>query len=180
MSLPSAFAFANSPASTIPTRIRTDGAPAALPKTPKSSDTGNGTVVLTFFSPSPRFSAFSSRSVRPGSFTTTSETCFASTVTSGSFGAPAAVASAFAIRSMADSKCFWTSGLYERTVSSSFASSGMMFRFVPARNVPTVTTAGSSGLTSRETIVWSVTTVRAAMTIGSMVRCGIAPWPPFP
>ena len=46
--------------------------------------------------------------------------------------------------------------------------------------MPTVTTAASSGEISRETIVCSASTIRAAATIGSAVSCGAAPWPPRP
>src|SRR5262249_10817314 len=54
-SLPSAFAFANSDASTVPTRSWTEGTPAALPNTPKSSEPGEGLVVPTPPSAIPRF-----------------------------------------------------------------------------------------------------------------------------
>jgi len=73
-----------------------------------------------------------------------------------------------------------TSGLYVRTVSSSFTSSGMMLRFVPPWIAPTVTTAGSSGEFSRLTIVCSASTISEARTTGSFVDCGDAPWPPIP
>ena len=56
----------------------------------------------------------------------------------------------------------------------------MMLCFVPPWIEPTVTTAGSIGLTSRLTIVWRSRTRSAARTIGSTVFCGIAPWPPLP
>ena len=46
--------------------------------------------------------------------------------------------------------------------------------------MPTVMTAASNGETSRETIVCSASTVRAAMTTGSTVASGRAPWPPAP
>ncbi len=56
----------------------------------------------------------------------------------------------------------------------------MMFCFVPAWNVPTVTTARSDGATSRDTIVCRRTTIEAASTIGSIVFSGCDPWPPRP
>src|SRR5216683_2132303 len=45
---------------------------------------------------------------------------------------------------------------------------------------PTVITTGSKGRFSRETIVCQARMVRAAITIGSTVSCGAAPWPPLP
>ena len=62
----------------------------------------------------------------------------------------------------------------------SFASSGMMFDLVPAWKEPTVTTAGSSGFNSREMMVCSRSTVLAAMTMGSIEACGLAPCDPRP
>ena len=56
----------------------------------------------------------------------------------------------------------------------------MMLALVPAWMVPTVMTAASNGETSRETIVCSARTVRAAITTGSIVVSGRAPWPPAP
>ena len=43
-----------------------------------------------------------------------------------------------------------------------------------------MTTAGWIGSTSRLTIVWKSRMASAARTIGSTVRFGQAPWPPFP
>jgi hypothetical protein len=43
-----------------------------------------------------------------------------------------------------------------------------------------VTTAESTGATSRETTVWSAVTTWAAATTGSWARSGMAPWPPWP
>ncbi len=68
-----------------------------------------------------------------------------------------------------------TSGLYVRTVMSNFTSSGMMLRLVPPWNEPTVTTAGSSGESSRLTMVCNASTNWDARTIGSLVDCGAAP-----
>ena len=42
------------------------------------------------------------------------------------------------------------------------------------------TTAGSSGSTTRETMVCAAVTIAAAATIGSRARCGKAAWPPTP
>ena len=56
----------------------------------------------------------------------------------------------------------------------------MMLYFVPPWIEPTVTTAGSSGSFSRDTSVWIASTVRAAITTGSTVLSGAAPWPPRP
>ena len=55
-----------------------------------------------------------------------------------------------------------------RTVSCSFTSFGMMLCFVPPWIEPTVTTHGSSGFTSRLTIVCRSRMIRAASTIGSI------------
>jgi hypothetical protein len=60
------------------------------------------------------------------------------------------------------------------------ASSGMMFSLVPACSEPTVSTALSSGETSRETIVCSRITVAAAITTGSIEVCGCEPCEPRP
>src|SRR5579862_951788 len=56
----------------------------------------------------------------------------------------------------------------------------MMLCFVPAWNGPTVTTAFVPGGSLRLTIVCSDITISEAITIGSTVFCGQAPWPPFP
>ena len=103
-----------------------------------------------------------------------------STATRGSFGAPAAAASAFAMRAIDSRIRLRVASLYVRTVSCSLTSSGMMLCLVPPWIEPTVTTAGSSGLCSRETIVCRPRSMRAAMTIGSIVVCGVEPWPPLP
>ena len=52
------------------------------------------------------------------------------------------------------------------------ASLGMMLCLLPPWKEPTVMTAGSRGETSRLTMVCSATTMRAAMTIGSLVVWG--------
>src|SRR6266852_3700590 len=91
-----------------------------------------------------------------------------------------AAASPFATRAMAASSCFCTSSLYERTVICSFTSSGMMLLLVPPWIEPTLTTAESWALISRETMVCRATTVLAASSTGSTVLCGLAPWPPRP
>ena len=49
-----------------------------------------------------------------------------------------------------------------------------------AWTLPAVTTAISPGGVSRDTMVCSRTMIMAASTTGSMVCCGMAPWPPFP
>ncbi len=51
---------------------------------------------------------------------------------------------------------------------------------VPAWMPPTVSTAVSVGAISRDTTVCSRTMIMAASTTGSMVCCGMAPWPPLP
>ena len=56
----------------------------------------------------------------------------------------------------------------------------MTLACVPPWIDPIVSTTGSIGLFSRDTIVCSDMTVRAAITTGSMVLYGIAPWPPRP
>ncbi len=52
----------------------------------------------------------------------------------------------------------------------------MMFSFVPAWKVPTVTTAMSRGSTVRDTTVCSRVTTCAPSTTGSMECCGCEPW----
>jgi hypothetical protein len=74
----------------------------------------------------------------------------------------------------------WTAGSSERTVIWSFTWSGMMFDALPPWMLPTVTTAGSTGLFSRDTMVCRPSTMRAAITTGSIALCGNAPWPPLP
>jgi len=64
----------------------------------------------------------------------------------------------------------WASGEKLRTVASNVASSGMMLRFVPAWNEPTVTTTGSKMSKRRVTIVCSAVTISAATTTGSFAR----------
>ncbi len=51
---------------------------------------------------------------------------------------------------------------------------------VPPLSCPTVTTMESNGETFRLAIVCSATTMWLATTIGSIPKCGIAAWPPFP
>ena len=60
------------------------------------------------------------------------------------------------------------------------AVSGMMLALVPARMLPTVSTAVSAGSISRATIVCSRITTAAASTTGSTVVCGIDACPPRP
>jgi K(+)-stimulated pyrophosphate-energized sodium pump len=57
-------------------------------------------------------------------------------------------------------------------LSSMRTSSGMIFGAVPPLMAPTVTTTGESVLVSRETTVWMPSIARAAITIGSIARCG--------
>ncbi len=56
----------------------------------------------------------------------------------------------------------------------------MMLLWVPPLIIPTVTTAGCVGKVWRLTIVWIARTNCEAMTMGSLVDAGIAPWPPTP
>ncbi|CAM4172431.1 hypothetical protein NOGI109294_26395 [Nocardiopsis gilva] len=56
----------------------------------------------------------------------------------------------------------------------------MMLDLVPARTMPTVTTAISLGLISRATTVCSRVMMFAAMTTGSTVASGREAWPPDP
>ena len=56
----------------------------------------------------------------------------------------------------------------------------MTFSFIPARSVPTVTTALSVIATSRDTTVCRRMTAEAAITTGSMLFCGIEPCAPRP
>ncbi|MNT51465.1 hypothetical protein D3C72_1884310 [compost metagenome] len=73
-----------------------------------------------------------------------------------------------------------TASLKVRTVSCMVTWSGTMLACVPPWMLPTVMTTGSIGLFSRETRVCNASTMRAAMTTGSRVSCGAAPWPPWP
>ena len=145
----------------------------SAPKHPKSSLAIVGFVCST--EPSGKFcrNASTTFSVVSGSFVT--DEYRSSGTISGGFGAPAAVASALTIRSMAASTCLRTPSSMVRTFNLMIASSGMTFSFVPACRTPTVTTAESVGATSRETIVCSLITVEAAMTTGSMLASGIEP-----
>src|SRR5262249_35143488 len=113
------------------------------------------------------------------SLTSAGVTSPGSTLTIGS-GAPAAIASPFAMRTMPSRMCLRTESLVVRTVICNFTSLGMMLCLVPPWIEPTVTTAGSRGLVSRLTSVCRSSTMRAAMTMGSMVVCGAEPWPPLP
>jgi len=56
----------------------------------------------------------------------------------------------------------------------------MTLLVVPAWLLPTVSTAVWPGAISRDTTVCSRTTIMAASTTGSMVFCGMEPWPPRP
>src|SRR6185437_11641458 len=56
----------------------------------------------------------------------------------------------------------------------------MTLLLVPAWQLPTVSTAVSPGATPRDTTVCSRTMTIAASTTGSMVFCGMEPWPPRP
>lgn len=69
-------------------------------------------------------------------------------------------------------------GVAERSVSWRRTSSGMMLCLVPPWMEPTVTTAGVPGSSSRLTMVWSISTISEASTIGSLARWGLDPWPP--
>jgi hypothetical protein len=55
------------------------------------------------------------------------------------------------------------------------AVAGMTFSLSPAWKLPTVTTADSSGGTSRATMLWIRTTTWQARTTGSMVSSGREP-----
>lgn len=68
-----------------------------------------------------------------------------------------------------------TVSLKLRTLSPSEADSGMMLFLLPASIRPTVTTAVSRGLISRDTTVCKRITVAAAITTGSIVVSGSEP-----
>lgn len=55
-----------------------------------------------------------------------------------------------------------------------------MLKRVPPRMMPTVTTLGSSGLRLRERMVWNAVTAWDAITTGSTLRWGAAPWACLP
>lgn len=56
----------------------------------------------------------------------------------------------------------------------------MTLLLAPDRMLPTVSTAGSTGATSREITVCSRSTIIAASTTGSTEDCGIEPCAPRP
>ena len=56
----------------------------------------------------------------------------------------------------------------------------MTLLLVPARTLPTVSTANSPGVSSRDTIICSRITIIAASTTGSMAACGMDPCAPRP
>jgi hypothetical protein len=56
----------------------------------------------------------------------------------------------------------------------------MMLPAEPAWIEPTVITPNSAGSFSRLITLWTSTTKRLAIMIGSMVALGLAPWPPRP
>ena len=170
--------FANSAGSAPPSSQYAQGAPAALASRPTSSLPVTGPGSSTRPGPMPSAKASASRAHAPGSLTTTGNDCV--TVISGSAGAAAAAASARTMRSIAASVFARTDSSKVRTDSRSSAWSGMTFSTVPACSAPTVTTALSAGATSLDTIVWSRSTVAAAITTGSTVVSGREPWPPCP
>ena len=67
-----------------------------------------------------------------------------------------------------------------RMVPSRVAVSGITLSVVPLSILPTVMTADSCGGVLRLTRVCSASTISAAIGTGSMVSCGMAPWPPLP
>ena len=71
-----------------------------------------------------------------------------------------------------------TSASNERTVRPIVTSLAITFIALPPWIVPTVTTAVCVGSTLRATTVCSAITMLAAATIGSIVWCGRAAWPP--
>ena len=73
-----------------------------------------------------------------------------------------------------------SSGSKVRMVPVSVTSSGITLKACPPWMAPMVTTAESSGETSRATTVCRATTTWAAATTGSAARCGWPPWPPRP
>ena len=72
------------------------------------------------------------------------------------------------------------SGLSVLTVPVSLASPAITFQRVPELNVPIVTTAVSTGETSRLTRVCSPSTIAAPATSASTQCSGCAAWPPTP
>ena len=99
---------------------------------------------------------------------------------SGGCSAPAESASPWAIRVIAVSTFSRTEGSKVRTLRVSSAWSEMMFSLVPARMVPTVSTAESVAAMLRDTTVWSFMTVAAAMMTGSTDCSGAEPCAPRP
>ena len=85
-------------------------------------------------------------------------------------------------RSRSTASCIITrfAGLNDRIVASNTASSGMMFSFVPAANLPTVTTTGSLMSSVGSPASAAPVTISQATGIGSRVRCGAEPCPPTP
>ena len=101
-------------------------------------------------------------------------------VNSGGRSAPEASHSAQQMRRIDFSMYSRVSSLKVRMFSLIVASSGMMFSLVPACSEPIVSTAGSVGAISRETMVCSRSVVAAAMITGSIEVCGCEPCEPRP
>ncbi len=149
----------------------------ASPRIPKSSLPMMGGDSLTMSAPSWAVNAWTTPRVASGSLRFSGNETISSI--SGS-GAPLAAASARMIRRTDASTRSRTPGSNVRMLRPSTACSGMMFSFVPAWNVPTVTTAAACGSTSRATTVCRRSTMALAATIGSMEFCGCEPCAPRP
>ena len=70
--------------------------------------------------------------------------------------------------------------LNARIVPFSMADAGMTLNASPAEICVTDITPDSRGEMVRDTMDWRLTTREDAATMGSMVRCGMAAWPPIP
>jgi hypothetical protein len=150
----------------------TEGTPAAVPNSPKSS------LPMIWSISTAVSNAPASRAVRPASLTVTGNEL--SVRYDGGRGAPEATASASMIRRAPSVRRRCTSASKARKFSVIVAVSGMTFSACPARSRDTVTTPRSAGAISRATSVCSRSTAEAAITTGSTVRSGREPCPPRP
>ena len=111
-------------------------------------------------SPTTSEAARLAKSVIPGAFTTGG----LPSRTWASTAQPCSSPTAVAIRTTESHRCRRTAGSRVRIVPVSRAEPAITFSAVPALKLPTVSTAGSAGFTSRDTTVWSALTSEAPIT----------------
>src|SRR6478735_10189940 len=141
--------------------------PFGRPYSEKSSEPISGSAVRT--APSGMTARWAAITRSTTSAVLTVAGGFSRIVRVGGSGQPAAWASAPTIRSTAATARAIEASDRARRFTVKVAVSGMMFDFVPAWKVPTVTTSGSSGDVSRAAIVCSRVMAYAAVRIGSTV-----------